>query len=262
MAAYSRNSAADLARHPLLAGADPGLVAGLAARARWIDATPEQIVLDFEDRTTDVYLILQGNVRVLVRSADGERTQILGDFGPGELVGEMSAIDDTPRSAMVEALVRTRLCALPAASFLDAAFSSRLVGLRLLRLLTARVREQNGRLFEHAALPTRLRLAAELLRLARPRPDGTRALSPPPTQEELAARIGTRRETVSRELATLARAGMLARTRGALVLSDPAALQGMVDGGLDRSDPGLSHLAQDGSCELVGPTGALPFASD
>jgi len=223
-----------LARHAFLAEAPMDAVARLAAYARWIDAGPDQIIIDFEDATTEVFFVMQGNVRVVVRTANGEQTQILDDFAAGDLVGEMSAIDNTPRSARVEALVRTRLCIVPAAAFLDLVFTSRSVGLRLMRLLTARIRGQNRRLLEHTALPIRLRLGAELLRLSRPRQDGTRVLSPPPTHEELAARIGARRETVSRGLATLTQAGLLRRTRAAFVVDDPAALHAVISAGLDQ----------------------------
>lgn len=222
-----------LARLAFLAGAPPHALSRLVAHARWIDARPNETVVDFEDATTDVFFVVQGSVRVLIRTADGEHTQILGDFVAGDLVGEMSAIDDAPRSARVEALVRTRLCVVPAAAFLDLAFTARSVGLHLMRLLTARIRGQNRRLLEHTVLPTRLRLAAELLRLSRPRPDGTCVVSPPPTHEELAARVGARRETVSRELSSLTRAGLLRRTRSAFVLNDPAALHAAIEAGPD-----------------------------
>lgn len=215
-------------------GTPPDVLARFAAQARWIDAGPEETVVDFDDATTDVFFIVQGSVRVMLRTADGERTQILGEFVAGDVVGEMAAIDNAHRSAQVEALVRTRLCVLPAQDFLDLAFASPCVGLRVMRLLTARIRGLNRRLLEHTALPIRLRLAAELLRLGRPRPDGTRAVSPPPTQEELAARVGARRETVSRELSALIRAGLLRRTRAAFVLDDPVRLRAVVEVGLDQ----------------------------
>lgn len=222
-----------LLRVPFLHGAPPVAVERLAARARWITAAPGQAVLDHGDATTDVFFVVQGAVRVLVRTADGLHARILGDFGEGELVGELAAIDPAPRSARVEALVHTRLCAVPAAAFLELVFSSREVAARLLALLTRRIRAQTRLLLEDASLPIRLRLVAELLRLSRDRPDGTRALSPPPTGEELGERIGARREAVSRELAGLIRAGLLRRTRGALALLDPAALAAMVDAALD-----------------------------
>ena len=106
--------AATLARHAFFAGAPVEVLARLAGHARWFDADPDRIVLDFEDRTTDVYFIVHGHVRVLVQTANGERTQILGDFAAGDIVGEMAAIDGIARSARIEALVRTQMCSLPA----------------------------------------------------------------------------------------------------------------------------------------------------
>lgn len=220
-----------LARMAFLADAPEAALRRFVAQARWVDAGPGHIVMDFEDRTTDVLFIVQGEVRVLMRTADGERTQILGDFAAGQMLGEMAAIDNAPRSAQVVALVRTRLCIVPARTFLELVEAAPPVGLRLLQLLTARIRGGNQRLMERTALPTRQRLACELLRLARVRADGTAAVSPPPTHEELAERIGARRETVSRELSVLARAGLVQRTRAAFVLDDVAALRALAEAG-------------------------------
>ena len=235
MVTLSKRPEHALASLIFLAGVPADTLEQFAASVRWIDAGPDEIVVDFDDPTTDVFFVVQGIVRVQICSSNGEHTQILGDFAVGDLVGELSAIDDLHRSAQVKCLVRTCLCVMPATTFLDLAFASRGLGLRLLRLLTARIREQTHRLLEYTALPMRLRLAAELLRLSRLRSDGMRILSPPPTQEELAARIGTRRETISRELSALTDAGLLRRTRGALVLNDPAALQAVVEAKLNQT---------------------------
>lgn len=231
----STGPAQALSRLAFLAGAPAAALDRFAAHARWVDAGPGGVVMDFDDATTDVFFVVQGAVRVLLRTADGERTQILGDFAAGQLLGEMSAIDDAPRSAQVVALVRTRLCIVPAQAFLDLVTVSPPICLRLLRLLTARIRSQTVRLLERTALHTRPRLASELLRLAHARPDGACTVSPPPTHEELAARIGARRETVSRELSALARDGLLHRTRAAFVLDDPEALRAEADMGLGQS---------------------------
>lgn len=234
MTPHTAAVAATLARHPFLAGATPEALGRLAGYARIFDADPEQTIIDFEDATTDVFLIVHGHLRVSIQTANGERMQILGDFSAGEVVGEMSAIDGVPRSARIEALVRTHICALPARPFIEFMFDQHQVGLRLLRILTKRIRDQNRRTLEQTALPIRLRLAAELLRLSRPKPDGTRVLNPTPTQEELASRIGARRETVSRELSAMTEAGELQRTRVSLVVLAPKALQQAVDAGFDQ----------------------------
>ena len=215
-----------VARLALMEGVGEEPLARALAAARWIEADPDETIIDLQDALTDVYFILQGSLRVSVQTADSERIQILGDFNAGDLMGEMAAIDAEPRSARVETLVRTRLCIITAPAFLDLVFSSRAIGLRLMQMLTKRIRRQNRQILEYAALPIGKRLAAELLRLSRPRPDGTRLLSPPPTQEKLAARIGSRRESVSRELAKLISVGLVTHTRAAIVLHDPVALRG------------------------------------
>ena len=96
----------------------------------------------------------------------------------------------------------------------------------------------NGRLAEHSFLQTKHRLYSELIRLSRPRlgHEGQRSISPPPTQKELAARIGTRREVVSREIANLKRAKVIDKTTGALILSDVERLSDMISEGWSEAE--------------------------
>ena len=84
---------------------------------------------------------------------------------------------------------------------------------------------EDERLRELAVLPVRQRLMAELLHLSCDRDNGKRVLSPPPQQDALARRIGTQRETVSREMAEMARAGLLTVGRRAIVLHRPEAIE-------------------------------------
>ena len=74
-------------------------------------------------------------------------------------------------------------------------------------------------------MPMKVRLHAELLRLSQRRHDGTLVISPPPTQQELANRIGSQREAVSKELAHLSREGIVKRTCAAIVLVNEHAIQ-------------------------------------
>lgn len=229
------SSGESLEGHPYLDGVPAPLLARALSQARWIHFNPGEMVLDFEDTTTEVFFVVQGRVRVVMRTADGERTQILGELNAGDVMGEMAALDGAPRSARAEALVRTTLCAVPGTFFRELVLGSPNLTLRLIRLLIDRVRVQNRRLLEHTALPTRCRIAAELLRLSRARPDGTRIVSPPPTHDVLASRIGARRETVSRELSAFRREGQLRRTRAAFVLLQPDSLRALAKTGLDSA---------------------------
>src|SRR5215218_7272253 len=162
-----RSSRADqsdggLARLAFLQGADPAALSAAAPLARWLAVRPGELVLDFGDTTDDVFLVAEGAVRVVVRTPHGQEV-ILGDLGPGDVFGEMAAIDGAPRSANVTASHPSRLCRMPAAAFLEVALRSPAVGLRVMRTLTMRLRLQDERLFEQVVLPVRYRLASELL---------------------------------------------------------------------------------------------------
>jgi CRP/FNR family transcriptional regulator, cyclic AMP receptor protein len=217
---------------PFFAGAAEEVLAALAARSRWQVYAPGEVVVDSGDATDEVFFVAEGAVRVVVRTALGYEA-ILNDLGAGQFFGELAAIDGTARSANVTALQRTRLCAIPGQAFMDVVLSSPVAGLRLMRLLAERLRAKDERLLEIVALPVRQRLMAELLRLSRDRGNGgERVLSPPPQQQVLAQRIGTRRETVSREMAEMARANLLSVGRRAIVLHRPDALQAEIEGRL------------------------------
>ena len=92
----------------------------------------------------------------------------------------------------------------------------------VVKTLVQRLRRMSSRVSELGALNVRCRVHAELLRLARQdRDDPRRAIIvTPPNQSELAARINTRRETVSREINAMERNGLIQRRRGAIVITD------------------------------------------
>jgi CRP/FNR family transcriptional regulator, cyclic AMP receptor protein len=218
----------------LLKDAEPEVAARHAARITRAQYEPGALVLDFDDVSTDVFFIDSGAVRVVVRSPGG-REVILGDLGAGSLFGEMAAIDDAPRSANITALHRSVVARMSGPAFKAMATEVPSAALRVMRVLTLRIRLGNQRLLELATLSLKHRLYAELLREARPRPGtGELVISPPPLQHVLAARIGGRREAVSREVADLIRKRKLVRTPSALVLLDAAGLRAELDRQLEE----------------------------
>jgi CRP/FNR family transcriptional regulator, cyclic AMP receptor protein len=204
-------------------------LAPFEARSNWRRFDPEEILVDFDEPSTDVFFLLSGDVRVLMRTASGKEV-ILDEMGAGEFFGELAALDGVKRSANVTALTRGEVCVMPATTFRELVFSSREVSDRLFRVLTSRIRDLNSRLMEQTVLDLRHRLYAELLRLSIPRAQGVdrtaeRVVTPPPFHHILAARIGCRREQVTREFTMMNQEGLIERTRGALVLKRPDILQ-------------------------------------
>ncbi|MFY9627201.1 MAG: Crp/Fnr family transcriptional regulator [Methylocystis sp.] len=221
---------------PFFQGIKSSEAEAYAKHCVWKRFMEHELVLDFDDQSVDVYFILSGEVRVLIRTAAGKE-MILGDIGQGLFFGEMAAIDGTKRSANVTALTNTELCIVPASIFKSIVSETPAICDRLLRLLTGRIRELNSRLFERSVLDLRHRLYAELLRLAAPRHGmaGQSIISPPPIQHDLAARIGCRREQVSRELTAMIEEGLAEKTRGGLVLLQPSVLEKRVSSAFNRA---------------------------
>jgi CRP-like cAMP-binding protein len=220
-----------LHRLPFLAGAPEEALRRVATHARWRSLAAGEVVVDTGDSGEDVFFVTEGAVRVVLRSAAGDEL-ILNELGPGEFFGELAAIDGVPRSANVTALLRASLCRVPGASFMELVLGTPPVGRRLLQMLAARLRTKDERILEAASLPMSERILAELLRLSRDAPGGERLVSPPPPQHVLAARLGLRRETVSRELSKLVRAGRLTVRRTAIVLHDAERVRAEIQGHL------------------------------
>ncbi|GJM03463.1 MAG: catabolite gene activator [Rhodomicrobium sp.] len=194
----------------------------------------DELILDYDDQSTDVLFILSGKVRVLYRSPMG-REVILADLGADDFFGELSAIDNAGRSANVTALQRSEIISLPRAQFMEVATAVPAVAEQLLTTLVGRIRALDQRFSEMSVMKTNERLYAELLRLSQPRRGAAaeRIISPPPFHHHLAGRIGCRREVVSRELSQLMKEGIIVKTKGGLVLADVELLKERVAAALD-----------------------------
>lgn len=158
-------------------------------------------IIGEHESTTDVFFILAGTVRV-ISFTDAGREVIFSDVAAGGVFGEFSAIDKLPRSTSVVALTDCKLARLPAARFFDVLKRHSDVSVHLVELLVSKIRSMSERVFELSALAVRERVRRELLRLAATKgkhdSEGV-TISPAPTHYEIAARIGSHREAVTRE---------------------------------------------------------------
>jgi CRP-like cAMP-binding protein len=197
------------------------LAAALRPHARIVSRQPGHIIMGYGDRTSDLYLILEGRVQAELHSPSG-REVILGDLGPGELLGEFAALDDQPRSATVEAVTACTLACFPGAAFRKAVFAQPETAEWMARQLVGQIRLLTEKLFELNALAVSSRLHCELLRLCIDAgiTDNESVIAPVPTHAELAARIGTHREAVTRELQYLAREDIADQAGRKLIVSD------------------------------------------
>lgn len=205
-------------------------VAAIARRCVWRTYTAGQTILSHLDNSNDVYFILVGRVRVNVYSPDG-RDVTFGDIERGEMFGELAALDEAPRSANVIALVDTTIASMPAKDFWELLRDHPEVAAATLRRLVRLVRSLSERVYEFSTLGVRNRIHAELLRLCRHHMVAANQakLEPAPTHAEIASRISTHREAVTREIGDLARAGVIVRQGHALLVQDVARLARLVE---------------------------------
>ncbi len=205
----------------------------LARLCRWHRYAAHQYIIGHQDETNDVYFIVDGRVRVTVFSPSGKEVSF-ADLPAGKSFGEMSAIDDVPRSATVIALSDTELASMPAKAFRHVLNDHPVVAEKMMQHLAGLVRKLSDRVVEFSVLAVRNRIHAELLRLARDQgfEGDTAVITPAPTHADIASRISTNREAVTRELNALARDGLIERRDGAIVSADVTRLAQLVETGL------------------------------
>jgi CRP-like cAMP-binding protein len=154
-----------------------------------------------QDSSTDVFFVLSGTVRVSSYAPTG-REVIYNEISKGGIFGEFSAVDGLPRSTNGIAVTECALARMTAAKFHDMLVANGAIATRLVESLVAKIRQMTERVFEVSALAVRERVRRELLRLAergKALDDGSIIIHPAPTHYEIAARIGSHREAVTRE---------------------------------------------------------------
>ena len=209
----------------------PDAIEALSKRCQWQRYRPHQLIVGQDDETKDVFFIVRGKVRVTVYAASGKEVSFR-DLGAGQMFGELSAIDGQPRSATVIALQESLTARMPPNVFWTVIERHPPVAAAVLHHLVGLVRALSDRVFEFSTLAVKNRIHAELLRLARKaggRNNGTLLLSPAPTHAEIASRISTHREAVTRELNELVRAGLIERCSGGLLIRDIERLARLVE---------------------------------
>ena len=201
----------------------------ISASCSWHHIKQNKQIIGHMDRSDEVYFLVQGIVRAITYSVEGKEVSFR-DIGPGEIFGEYAAIDGGERSANIFALTDIFVGSLSGNAFRDVLARHPDVSLAVMQLLTQQTRDLTKRVFEFSAFAVKNRIHAELLRLAlASRPTGNAAtIENMPTHAELASRISTHREAITREFNALARTGLIEKDGRNTIVTDLTALQDMV----------------------------------
>ena len=189
---------------------DAGAAAALERLAETREYAEGAVVVSQDEPGDALFVLVSGRVKVVLYGESG-REIILSMFKtPGDFFGEMSLLDHQPRSATVIAAERSRLLVLSRADFQAHIEAHPRTALRVLTELSRRLRHADAVIGNLALLDVYGRLAGKLRELAAAEGEDHEegvVLRQRPTQAEIAAMIGTSRETVSRVLSDLARRG-------------------------------------------------------
>ncbi len=189
----------------------------------------EEQLVGYRDTTRDVYFIADGRVRITIYSPAGKEIAFRM-LTAGDMFGEIAAIDGGARSAAAIAVTDSVILTISAADFRRMQSRMPTVNQALLERLARLVRALSERVYEFSTMAVRNRVHAELLRLARDHMTGPHLANiyPAPTHLEIANRISTHREAVSRELSDLANNGLIERRGRNLVIKDVPGLEELV----------------------------------
>ena len=214
----------------LLQSLEAGAKATLVRQCIWRHYAAGEEIVAREDDTNDVLFIAEGAVQIADYAPSGREVSY-ADVLAGGHVGELSAIDGLPRSAAVIARSDCLIARLSCHAFMQLIEDEPKIALALLRRLTQIIRTTNEKITELSTVGAMQRVYRELQRLASVDPDNDQGLiiANLPTQETMAARLGTTRETVARVLAQLARAKVTKRSGRTLYVRDAEQLDALAN---------------------------------
>lgn len=188
------------------------------------------------DRHDHVIVILSGWVKVTSTTSGGHDI-VLAVRGPGDLVGESAVLARRKRSATVSALDRVGALLVPAERFTAFLDAHPRAWLLISDTFVRRLDDADRRLRAQASTSGAQRLAVLLLHLADlseryapPAPDGSVAISPPLSQEELGSWVDASRETVARALRDWRAQGLVRTGWRRTVVVDRAGLRAVARG--------------------------------
>ncbi len=191
---------------------------------------PGHVVFREGDPGDTCYVVHAGHARAVRAHGDG-RTITLAHFGPGDIFGELAMFDDERRSATIEALDELRAIAILGHDFRHLLNEHAELTVKLVVSLGRRLREANERLTRQSFQTVQSRVATvlgDLVQGARREGAGQHDVLVTVTQVDVAQLAGSSRESASRFLAVLERAGIITQGRGRITVHDPDALGGYV----------------------------------
>ncbi|WP_062204839.1 Crp/Fnr family transcriptional regulator [Aureimonas sp. AU12] len=207
-------------------GVGDAILAEIGTRCRWAEVAEGEEIVTAGEFLDKVFFLRRGELRYLLYTRIGKIVALRG-AQEGSFVGDTSLVGTTPVPYSVEAARTSLVASLPTRLFLECVDRDRDLARALVRHLVGREAQLADQIVELSTLNVQARIHNELIRLSRDgaRPDGTAVIMPVPTHADLARRVCTQREAVSRELSHLQALGVVVRFEGGLLIPDVGRLK-------------------------------------
>lgn len=227
MATSTEETIALLATVPTFEALGPAELAHVAEVAVPRRYEPGETVFREGDESETCYVVKVGHARAIREHADG-RTITLANFGPGDIFGELALFENEVRSATVETLDDVEAVGILGADMRRLMRDHPEIAVGVVVSLGRRLRAANERIASQSFQTVQSRVATVLTQLvaeAQAEGAGERDVLVIATQADVAKLAGSSRESASRFLAVLERAGVIEQGRGKLTVLDPSALE-------------------------------------
>ena len=207
----------------------PKALQQLEQSCSWRYREPGEPIIGYLESSDEVFFVISGEARVTIYSHSGKAVSF-SELKRGDVFGEYPAIIGGPRSASVEARTRCLIAAMSCVAFRKLLHDEPTVSQALLAKFVTKIRSLTARVYEFSTLAVNNRIQAELLRLVNSAPKLGKSgrIEPLPTHAEIASRVSTHREAVSREINRLANIGIIERQGATLIVKDIDRLAQMV----------------------------------
>jgi CRP-like cAMP-binding protein len=180
--------------------------------------------------SNEVYFIGAGRVRATIFTFCGKEISYQ-ELGAGETFGELSAIDKMPRTVNVITVEPSQIGVISANNYWKLIEQYPSIARATLKRMASMVRFLIDRVYQYGALDVRDRVRMEVLRLARESMTGedTAIIQDFPTHKEIASRVNTHREAVTRELNELSRTGLIEQDHRVLMITSIERMSELLD---------------------------------
>jgi CRP-like cAMP-binding protein len=221
-----------LGRTPLFGALDEAERTAVAARMRRVQFTPDQMIFSRGDPGREIYLVLEGRIRLSVLSSEGRELSFDLAASPGHVFGEIAALDGGERTASATAVSHVQAMVLPREVMLEFIERNPKLAMATIHLLCQRLRQTDQRLEAIALYRIEVRLARLMLSFLKMQPEapkgGKAKLELGMSQSELGLLVGASRPKVNQALTMLEEMGAIEKS-GSGYICDVEELKSVAD---------------------------------